>query len=100
MAGGERERERERGRDSVCVIPIDADEGTSGGLGRGGVVDYLGYECQRTWKRKGHIKYAVAQIRMPGEGGRDPEPLAFSLFFKLSTSPFRWQPLCSVPNLF
>lgn len=34
-----------------------------------GLLDYLGFKCQRTWKRKSGIKYAAVQIRMPGERG-------------------------------
>lgn len=33
-----------------------------------GLLDYLGYECQRTWKRESCIKYAAVQIRLPGGG--------------------------------
>lgn len=64
-----------------------------------GLLDYLSYECQRTWKRKSCIKYAAVQIRMPGEVRREggSEPL---LCFKLSALLVLWQPLSSVANLF
>lgn len=60
-----------------------------------GLLDYLGYKCQRTWKRESCIKYAAVQIRLP-EGGRTqshflplfqnvnhPRAVAASLFCQL-----------------
>lgn len=35
---------------------------------REGLLDYLGYERQRTWKRESCIKYAAVQMRLPRGG--------------------------------
>lgn len=54
-----------------------------------GLLDYLGYECQRTRKRKSCIKYAAVQIRMPEEGRRRGGPHSHSLpsLFQTVSSP-------------
>lgn len=82
---------------------------------REGLLDYLGYECQRTWKRGSCIKYAAVQIRLPGgritqshflalfQTVNHPHAMAASLFLfwhlpLLQSDIFSWPFLCCLTS--